>query len=130
MMVHGLANLSTTEPVKLPRMADFAQWGVACGVDQFEEAYAANRAAAVQVMLSHDLLAKTIRGTLLARRKRWMGIMEALLDIVGPVTGIRSTKKLSDDLRRLAPMLRTVGIQVTYGRRTGEERPLRIERVS
>ena len=53
--------------------------------------------------------------------------MEDLLDIVGPATGIKSSKKLSDELRRLMPSLRTVGMHVVFEQRTAEHRPLRIE---
>jgi hypothetical protein len=36
MMVRGLEMLPVTRLVSSPRMADFAHWAVACGVDQFE----------------------------------------------------------------------------------------------
>jgi hypothetical protein len=84
-------------------------------------------ASAIAVMLSHDPVAKEIRA-LMKHRSIWRGIMEELLDIVGPTTGIKSTKKLSDDLRRLATPLRTVGVHIVYEQRTAEERGLRIER--
>src|SRR5262249_35732001 len=109
MMVHGLKMLPVTRLVNPPRMADFAHWAVACGVADFEAAYDANRQNAINVMLSHDPVAKAVRA-LVKERKVWRGIMEELLDIVGPTTGIKSTKKLSDDLRRLATSLRTVGV--------------------
>jgi hypothetical protein len=127
MMVRVLQMLPVTRLVSPPRMADFAHWAVACGVDQFEAAYAANRQTAIYVMLSHDPVAKAVRA-LLAKEKKWVGIMEVLLDIVGPTTGIKSTKKLSDDLRRLAPMLRTVGVDIVHERRTAEQRLVRLER--
>jgi hypothetical protein len=126
MMVRGLEMLPVTRLVSPPRMADFAHWATACGVDRFEEAYARNRRDAINVMLSHDPVAKAIRA-LMANRKRWSGIMEGLLGHVGPATGIESTKKLSDDLRRLAPMLRSVGVFIVYEQRTAEQRGLRIE---
>ena len=126
MMVTGLARRPQTKLVNPPRMADFAHWAVACGVDGFETAYAANRQNAINVLLSHDPVAKAVRA-LLARRKKWEGQMQNLLDIVGPTTGVKSTRKLSDDLRRLAPMLRTVGIRIVHEQRTAERRSLRIE---
>jgi hypothetical protein len=126
MIVRGLEMLPVTHLVSPPRMADFAYWGAACGVENFEAAYAANRQNAILVLLAHDPAAKAVRA-LMAGGKRWSGIMEQLLDIVGPTTGIKSTKKLSDDLRRLAPMLRTVGVDITYEQRTAEQRGLRIE---
>ena len=126
MMVRGLELLPVTRLVSPPRMADFAHLAVACGVDQFEAAYAANRQNAINIMLSHDPVAKAVRA-LVEGKKKWVGIMEDLLDILGPTTGIKSTRKLSDDLRRLAPMLRTVGVHIVYEQRTAERRLLRIE---
>jgi hypothetical protein len=79
-------------------------------------------------MLSHDPVAKAVR-VLLAKKKKWVGTKEDLLDICGPTTGIKSTKKLSDDLRRLAPMLRTVGVNIVYEQRTAEQRLFRLERI-
>jgi len=128
MVVTGLAKRPKTKLVNPPRMADFAHWAVACGVDGFETAYAANRQNAINVLLSHDPVAKAVRA-LLARRKKWAGQMQELLDIVGPTTGVKSTRKLSDDLRRLAPMLRTVGVRIVHEQRTAERRSLRIERI-
>ena len=128
MLVCGLQRLPTTRLANSPRMADFARWAVACGLEGFEAAYAANRQNAINVMLSHDAIAKEVR-RLLVKRTVWTGTVDDLLDIVGPTTKIKSTKKLSDDLRRLAPMLRSIGIQIVYEQRTAERRPIRIERV-
>jgi hypothetical protein len=99
---------------------------VACGVESFETAYAANRQNAVNVMLSHDAVAKAVR-SLLAAKGKWAGTMEDLLDAVGPTAGLKSTKKLSNELRRLIPALRTVGVRVIFEQRTAEHRPFRIE---
>jgi hypothetical protein len=52
MMVRGLEMLPVTKLVSPPRLADFAHWAVACEVESFETAYAANRQNAVNVMLS------------------------------------------------------------------------------
>jgi hypothetical protein len=125
MMVRGLEMLPVTKLISPPRMADFAHWAVACGVESFEQTYAANRQNAINVMLSHDPVAKAVRAAV--AKKKFAGTMEDLLDIVGPTTGIRSTKKLSDELRRLTPALRTVGVNVIFEQRTAEHRPFRIE---
>jgi hypothetical protein len=127
MMVRGLEMLPVTQVVSPPRMAFFTKWAVACGVEDFEAAYAANRQNAINVMLSHDPVAKAVRGLMDKRKRAWTGVMEDLLDIVGPTTGIKSTKKLSDELRRLMPALRTVGVHVVFEQRTAEHRPFRIE---
>jgi len=125
MMVRGLRMLPVTRLVSPPRMADFAHWGVACGVESFETAYANNRQNAINIMLSHDPVAKAVRAAI--AKSEFVGDMEDLLDIVGPTTGIRSTKKLSDELRRLIPSLRTVGVHVVFEQRTAEYRGFRIE---
>ena len=52
----------------------------------------------------HGAIAKEVRKHPVKRRV-WNGTVDDLLDIVGPTTKIKSTKKLSDDLRRLGPML-------------------------
>ena len=127
MAARGLERLPTTQLANPPRMADFAHWAVACGLEDFEAAYAANRQTAIAVMLSHDPVAKAIKA-LLTKQAEWTGTMDDLLDLVGPAAGIRSTKRLSDDLRRLAPMLRSTGIQVIYEQRTAKQRPIRIRR--
>jgi hypothetical protein len=126
MLARGLEMLPTTKLISPPRMADFAHWAVACGVTDFEATYAANRQNAINVMLSHDDLAKAVRATV--TEKGWFaGTMQNLLDIVGPVTGIKSTKKLSNELRRLEVPLQTVGVHVIFEQRTAEHRPFRIE---
>jgi len=128
MMVCGLANLPTTKLVKPPRMADFATWAVACGVERFEEHYAANRSNAIATMLAFDPLAEAIQ-TLMVRRKVWRGVMRDLLNVVGPTSGFKDANKLSSALRRLTPPLATVGIKVIFEDRRAEHRPFRIERI-
>jgi hypothetical protein len=49
------------------------------------------------------------------------------LNVVGAATGIKSTKKLSDEFRRLMPALRTVGVHVVFEQRKAEYRGFRIE---
>jgi hypothetical protein len=129
MMARGVDKLPTTKLVNPPRMADFTEWGVACGIADFEEVYAANRREAISVMLEDDPFARAVRG-LMARRNQWRGTAQALLDAVGPAAGASSTQAISDWLRRLAPALRTVGLHVVYEQRKKDQRPLRIERVT
>jgi hypothetical protein len=125
MLARGLEMLPVTRLVSMPRMADFAHWAVACGIGGFEAAYAANRQNAINVMLSHDPLAKAVRA--LVAKKPFAGIMEDLLDVVGPTAEIRQTKKLSNELRRLAAPLRTVGVHIIFEQRTAEHRSFRVE---
>ena len=49
-LVMGIRQLPDTHLTSSPRMADFATWAVACGLDGFEQAYAANRQAAIDVV--------------------------------------------------------------------------------
>jgi hypothetical protein len=128
-MARGIATLPTVELVEPPRMSDFAEWGVACGIADFEQVYAVNRREVVSVMLAHDSLARELRA-FMADRKSWRGVAEELLAAIGPAAGIKSTQALADKLRRLAPALRTVGLSVASEQRTAEQRPLRIEWVT
>ena len=128
-MVRGLAALPTVQLINPPRMADFAEWGVACGLPDFEAVYAANRREAISVMLDHDLLARALR-EFMTRRKQWRGIAEELLTAIGPAAKVGSTQSLSDQLRRLAPALRTVGLNVVHEPRKNQRRPLLIEKVT
>ena len=44
-LVTGIRQLPDTHLTSAPRMADFATWAVACGLDGFEEAWNSNRRA-------------------------------------------------------------------------------------
>jgi len=128
MMARGIDKLPTTQLINPPRMSDFAEFAVAVGIKDFEEIYAANRREAINVMLEDDPLARAVRG-LMARRSQWRGTAQDLLDAVGFVAGVNSTQSLADWLRRLAPALRMVGLNVVYEQRKKDRRPFRIERV-
>ena len=125
LLVRGVRMLPETELVNAPRMADLAAWAAACGLDTFQAAYAANRQNAIEVLLEHDLLAKNVMAIL--QSSDWEGTAAQLLDAVGPPTKIANPKVLSDELRRITPMLRTVGIDVTRERTAGR-RVIRIIR--
>ena len=80
MLVCGLRNRSTARLAgPAPRMAGFALWGVACGVPDFEAAYAANRQAAINALLEYDPVARAVH-LLMGRRKRWRGTAMKLLE--------------------------------------------------
>ena len=125
-LVTGIRQLPDTHLTGLPRMADFATWAVACGLDDFERAYAANRQAAIDVALDHDLLARAVRA-LMVQQREWKGTASELLDLFGPAVRIANAKVLSDELNRLAPMLRTVGIDLRH-HRTNARRGITITR--
>jgi hypothetical protein len=124
LLVRGVRMLPETKLVGAPRMADFAHWAVACGLDGFEAAYAANRQNAIATMLEHDALAQALRATV---QDEWVGTASQLLDVLGPATNVANAKVLSEELARIAPMLRTVGIDIAY-ERTADRRLIRIKR--
>jgi len=128
-MARGIKLLPTVQLVNPPRMADFAEWGVACGLADFEDVYVANRREAINVMLDHDPLARAVR-VFMARQQVWRGTAEDLLNAVGPAAEVKSTQAIADRLRRLAPALRTVGLNAVSEPRTKGRRPLRIEWVT
>jgi hypothetical protein len=125
-LVVGIQQLPSTCLVNPPRLADFATWTVACGLTGFEQAYAANRQAAIDVALEHDVLARAVRA-LMVQQHEWEGTASELLDLFGPAVRIPNAKALSDELNRLAPMLRTVGVDVRH-HRTNARRGITITR--
>lgn len=113
-----------------PRMADFAQWVVAAepalGWPEggFLAAYLGNRAETHELALGVSPVAAAVR-EFIASCKVWTGTATELLDIltvrVGEEVSSRRAwplmpKVLSDDLRRLAPNLRAVGVHVRFTR--------------
>ena len=125
LLAQGLRMLPETHLANPPRMADFAHWATACGLNTFEAAYRANRQQAINVILNHDLLAQAVLASV---KKEWRGTAQELLDALGPAIKIHSTKHLSDELRRLAPLLRTMGLDVTHEQRTAVRREITIVR--
>jgi hypothetical protein len=123
-LVIGIKQLPHTHLANAPRMVDFATWAVACGLDEFEKAYAANRQAAIDVILEHDVLARAVQALV---KSEWAGTATELLDLLGPTIKITNPKVLSDELGRLAPMLRTVGLDIKH-QRTADRRGIRIVR--
>jgi hypothetical protein len=116
----------------LPRMADFALWVVAAESacpwlpGAFLAAYASNRQGAVEVVLDGDVLADVVRalGT-------WQGTASELFaelnrrapdDLKRRKDWFSRPRQVADALRRLAPALRRVGIDVTFGEREAHTR--------
>jgi hypothetical protein len=123
-LVVGLRQRPDTRLANPPRMADFALWATACGLDRFEAAYAANRQAAITTLLAHDLLAQALRALV---KREWEGTASELLVQLGDAVHIANPRALSDALRRLAPMLLTVGLDIQFDR-VSERRGIRIIR--
>ncbi len=127
-VAEGLKNVNHVKLDRLPRMADFARWVVACEPalpwepGAFMGAYAANRAEAVDLALESDLVASAIR-ELLTGREVWSGTATELLEALEEYTTDRqrngrtwprSARGLAGRVRRAATFLRTAGIDVEF----------------
>lgn len=115
----------------LPRMADFARWVVAgepaCPwpAGRFLAIYAGNRAQAVEATLDGDPVADLLRGF-----ASWSGTATELLAELNrgdlavhlrPKDWPTKARQIGDAVRRLAPALRQVGVDVQFvkGRKHG-----------
>jgi hypothetical protein len=128
-VVEGLRRLPETQPPKLPRMADFALWAMACETalwpaGTFWSAYCGNRDEAVEEVIDADPIAAAVRAVM-AMRTEWTGTASDLLGVLAEAVGERvarsktwpgSPRTLAGRLRRAATFLRTVGIEVTFER--------------
>ena len=130
----GLRRLPEVQLDRKPRMADFAMGSVAvepaCPWPEgtFLKAYARNRQGAVEATLDGDPVADVIRAI-----APWSGTASELLVELTKRTSETITKRknwfsrprqVSDALRRLAPGLRKVGIEVTFARQAHTGRRL------
>jgi len=116
-------------------MADLAAWVTAAepalGWEDgaFLDAYAVNRATAHELALDGSALASALRDLLPESGGTWQGTSSELLDTLVSAVGQHevdrllkrkawpaSPRGLAGDLRRLAPNLRAVGIEVTFER--------------
>ncbi len=128
-VVQGLKRLPETRLEKLPRMADFALWATACETalwpaGTFWSAYCGNRDEAVEGVIDADPIAAALRG-IMATRTEWTGTASDLLDALAETAGERvvksktwpdSPRALAGRLRRGAPFLRKIGIEISFGR--------------
>ena len=121
---------------ELPRMADFAIWvigaekGLPWRPGTFLDAYKQNRRDAIALVLEHSPLAQKM--ILFAEEHMpWDGTPSELYSHIWGRTitlwGERSTPaSMSQDLRRIAPALRHVGIDVTWDRDNDRNRTRKI----
>jgi hypothetical protein len=137
----ALRNLPTVTVERLPRMADFTLWNVAAEPaypwepGTFLSTYLGNRQSAVEAGLDGDPVVDAVR--ILAP---WEGTATELLAEVTKRTPENITKRkdwfskprqVSDALRRLAPGLRRVGIEVVFHRHGhGRTRLIGITRIA
>lgn len=138
-VAHGLGTVSTIRLASLPRMADFAIWSSACerglGLNRgaFMSAYADDRAAVNQMALESSPLFSALRALLKQHGNKWQGTARELLAALESADNTdekartiegwpTSPKKLGGDLRRLAPNLRMVGVDITEPTGKGSDR--------
>lgn len=124
----ALANLGRVRLPSLPRMADFCEFATAAGMalgwnpGAFLDAYRGNRSDANELALDADVIVPHLRKFASAQAP-WEGTASDLLTALSSGASDRETKardwpkrphSLSGRLRRLAPNLRAVGIQVEF----------------
>jgi len=127
-VVCGLRRVNEVALDRLPRMADFALWIVACepslpwGKGEFLEAYDHIRNAASDLVLESPLAQALLS---LIEAGAWRGtasqLLEKLTDMVGDHAARNkfwptTARQLSAELRRLSPTLRERGTEISYDR--------------
>ena len=106
---------------RLPRMADFALWATACEsafrpAGTFEAAYSNNRRDAIENIVDADPVAAHVR-EIMADRAQWTGSASDLLQAGTNRSGWpKSPRALAGRLRRAQTFLRTLGIEIVFGR--------------
>lgn len=135
---HALMNRATVKLDRKPRMADFALWAVAAepglGLSKgaFMKVYEGNRAAAHELALdtSPAIEIREFMESLTA--PEWRGRPSDLLKALNSILTNkgedpqekhgwpRTANRLGSDLRRIAPNLRAIGIDVDNGRTNGK----------
>lgn len=119
----------TTIDGGLPRMADFAQWAArGCevatwsGGTGFLTAYTVNRQSATLALLDLSPIAQELQ-EFAAKHKNWTGTISDLKDKLAlqalgtPTEKViqgMTLKSLNAELRRLAPVLRRVGVEIQF----------------
>jgi hypothetical protein len=128
-VVEGLKRLPETHLPGLPRMADFALWATACETalwppGTFWSAYAGNREEAVESVIDADPAAAAVR-EMMTTRTVWTGNASALLGALDEKVDERVRKAktwpdgpraLAGRLRRAAPFLRKIGVEISFER--------------
>ena len=145
----GLLHLPDTRLEQLPRMADFVLWaeaaapGLGWEPGEFSRVYASNRAGTIQVSLENSIVAQAVWTYILSLSDPGAGFdgtaSELLLALEAHAGEAmqksrhwpRSAAELGGQLRRVAPVLRAVGITIETEREGKDrKRKLRIRRVA
>jgi hypothetical protein len=122
----ALHNIPSVELDELPRMADFAKWSVAASPAlgwepaTFLGAYNANRTKGNEIAVEASLLGEALQ-KIIGFEGTASELLKKLAGIAGEETTRtrgwpRSPQALSGALRRLAPNLRAIGIEVEFHR--------------
>jgi hypothetical protein len=128
-LAEGLKRLPHVRLSRAPRMADFAHWATACETalwpaGRFMDAYDRNRQEAVEEIIEADSVAIAVR-RLMATSVTWKGTASQLQAVLLPLWGGRkasskewpdSSRALAGRLRRAQTFLRTIGIELSFGR--------------
>jgi hypothetical protein len=137
----GMRELPSVKLSRLPRMADFAKWGEAVGrglgwaPGAFGATYEDNRMAATEVSLEGSIVARMVL-ELAYDRVEWEGTPTELFELMtdGVGRGVarssawpKSTRMFMNEVRRLAPQLRMLGVFVVSSR-TRERRRVQVTR--
>jgi hypothetical protein len=137
----GMRELPSVKLSRLPRMADFAKWGEAVGrglgwaPGTFGATYEDNRMAATEVSLEGSIVARMVL-ELAYDRVEWEGTPTELFELMtdGVGRGVarssawpKSTRMFMNEVRRLAPQLRMLGVFVVSSR-TRERRRVQVTR--
>jgi energy-coupling factor transporter ATP-binding protein EcfA2 len=128
-LVAGLKNLATIKMTNKPRMADFALWAEAgtrayWPAETFLRAYRENVARAVDLTIEASPVAVAVQG-FMADRIEWTGTASELLSLLTDSIGEQAARArgwpkqasaFSGRLRRVAPPLRRIGIDISFER--------------
>jgi Domain of unknown function (DUF3854) len=129
----GLKKLPSITAKRLPRMADFAKWILACeealgwAPESFLDAYLGARNQIAETAVDGDLFARSVV-EFIKEKEEWKGTASELLAEINKKVDESERRikgwpqdatRLSNKLRRLAPSLRRVGVIIDSEHREG-----------
>jgi hypothetical protein len=131
----ALRNVPNVTLKKKPRMADFAVWMTAAAEqlgwpgDAFLNAYEQNRSSANALALEASSIAEAVQA--LAKERRFEGTATELLKTLTSYADTSAVSQkawpanaqvLSNKLRRIAPNLRSCGVEIAFSRAPNQKR--------